>query len=297
MQIIKDPALMTAWSLEQARGGHSIGFVPTMGFFHEGHLRLMQMAGCLCKQVVVSLFVNPTQFGPNEDLAAYPRDFEHDCNLADEAGVDVLFAPEVEAMYPAGVKTTVSVADLTEHLCGASRPGHFAGVATVVAKLFNIVRPQVAVFGRKDYQQLAVIRRMCIDLNMGIEIIGHPIVREADGLAMSSRNTYLKDTEREAALSLSRSIQLARKITAQGERRTAVLGAAVQKEILSHQSTEIDYISFIDQDMQPVELVDKTTVLALAVQISGRVRLIDNGFVLVDDTADDTELQEEKCSV
>jgi pantoate--beta-alanine ligase len=272
---------MTAWSKEQAVTGRTIGFVPTMGFFHEGHLALMRRAGESADQVVVSLFVNPTQFGPKEDLAAYPRDFARDQELAAGVGADVLFAPEPEAIYPTGFNTTVTVGEeLTGQLCGADRPGHFAGVATVVSKLFNIVRPDLAVFGEKDFQQLAVIRRMTEDLNLGVEIIGHPIIREQDGLAMSSRNTYLQEDEREAALSLSRALAVARTMAADGERDAERLAAVLREFILSFPGTEPDYISFVNQfDLQPVELVDKNTVLALAVKINGRVRLIDNGFV------------------
>ena len=223
MKIIRSPQEMTAWSKEQAVAGKTIGFVPTMGFFHEGHLALMRRAGELADQVVVSLFVNPTQFGPKEDLAAYPRDFERDRELAAGVGVDVIFAPEAGDMYPPGASTTVIVGDeLTGQLCGASRPGHFAGVATVVTKLFNIVRPDLAVFGEKDFQQLAVIRRMTADLNLGVEIIGHPIVREQDGLAMSSRNAYLTPAQRPAALSLVQSLHRAREMAANGETDRAI---------------------------------------------------------------------------
>ncbi|MDU9048670.1 MAG: pantoate--beta-alanine ligase [Candidatus Electrothrix sp. Rat3] len=281
MKIIRDPQEMTAWSKEQAAMGKTIGFVPTMGFFHDGHLALMRRAGELADQVVVSLFVNPTQFGPQEDLAAYPRDFDRDQELAASVGVCVIFAPEPEDMYPTGFNTTVTVGEeLTGQLCGASRPGHFAGVATVVSKLFNIVRPDLAVFGEKDFQQLAVIRRMSKDLNLGVEIIGHPIIREQDGLAMSSRNTYLQEEEREAALSLSQALAMARTMIADGELHAESLTAALQKFILSFVGTELDYISFVDQfTLQPVVEVNQDTVLALAVKINGRVRLIDNGFV------------------
>ncbi|WP_420208302.1 pantoate--beta-alanine ligase [Candidatus Electronema sp. JC] len=282
MQIIRHPAEMTAWAKEQAKAGRRIGLVPTMGFFHEGHISLMRRAGQLADQVAVSLFVNPTQFGPQEDLAAYPRDFERDCAMAEAAGVTALFAPEAAEMYPAGFSTTVTVgAELTGHLCGASRPGHFAGVATVVCKLFSIVRPDLAVFGEKDFQQLAVIRRMNADLNLGVEIVTHPIVREADGLAMSSRNTYLAPQQREAALSLSRALALARKMAAAGERSAERLTAALLDFIHAFPETAVDYISFVHQDsLQPAVEIDSQTVLALAVQIGGKVRLIDNGLVL-----------------
>ena len=282
MQIIRRPAEMQAWSQGQAKAGKTMGFVPTMGFFHAGHLALMHRARECADRVVVSLFVNPTQFGPQEDLAAYPRDFDRDSALATEAGVDVLFVPEVADMYPPESKTTVTVSEeLTAQLCGASRPDHFAGVTTVVSKLFNIVRPDLAVFGEKDFQQLAVIRRMTEDLNFGVEIIGHPIVREEDGLAMSSRNTYLTTEERISALSLSQAIALARQRVAEGEQDTKVLCTALRDFILSFPDTSVDYISFINQDsLQDVTEVDETTVLALAVHISGRVRLIDNSYLI-----------------
>jgi pantoate--beta-alanine ligase len=289
MQIIRDPAEMTGWSRRRRAAGRSIGFVPTMGFFHQGHLALMKRAARQADRVVVSLFVNPTQFGPNEDLAAYPRDFERDCTMAEETAVDVLFAPDAETMYPSGSVTTVNVSGLTDTLCGASRPGHFTGVATVVTKLFNIVRPDIAVFGQKDFQQLAVIRRMTEDLNLGVKIISHPIVREPDGLAMSSRNTYLTPVQRPAALSLSKSLDLAADLVAQGERSTARLTEAVRRLIGQHAEAEIDYVHFVDQDsLQPVETVGQGTVLALAVRIGGRVRLIDNGYVSAGAGQEDT---------
>jgi len=287
MEIIRDPAAMTAWSKRQEKQGRSLGFVPTMGYFHEGHLNLMRRAGELADQVVVSLFVNPTQFGPGEDLAAYPRDFERDRDLAARNGVAVLFAPEAETMYLPDSRTTVRVSGLTDHLCGADRPGHFTGVTTVVAKLFHIVRPGLAVFGQKDFQQLAVIRQMCTDLNMGITIIGHPIVRESDGLAMSSRNTYLRAEQRESALSLYRALTLARKMANRGERNVQRLTMALRQFIGSFPETAIDYISFVEQStLEPVETVGTTTVLALAVKIGDKVRLIDNGYVLGDGTED-----------
>ena len=287
MEIIRDPAVMTAWSGEQFARGLSLGFVPTMGFFHEGHLALMRSAGRRADTVVVSLFVNPTQFGPLEDLDSYPRNFDRDRELAAKAGVDVLFVPEAGDMYPPGTRTSVVVSKLTDTLCGADRPGHFTGVATVVTKLFNIVRPDLAVFGQKDFQQLTVIRRMCTDLNMGIEIIGHPIVREADGLAMSSRNTYLTDAAmRRSALSLSRGLALARQMAVDGTLDAALLTSSVRELITSYADTAIEYISFIHQStLEPVSWVDAKTVLALAVKIGGRVRLIDNGYVLAGSSA------------
>ena len=281
MEIIRTVAAMTAWSRAQSKKGKSIGFVPTMGYFHEGHLSLMRMAAQMADQMVVSLFVNPTQFGPNEDLSTYPADFGRDEELAAKAGAAVLFAPDAVDMYPSDSRTTVSVSGLTDYLCGADRPGHFAGVTTVVCKLFHIVQPDLAVFGSKDYQQLVVIRRMCADLNMGITVLSHPIVREADGLAMSSRNAYLDEPQRQSALCLSRSIATARKLAEEGERSVARLTSACQELINATPDTSIDYISFFDQDsLEPISTADRRTRMALAVRIGSRVRLIDNGRLL-----------------
>lgn len=276
MEIIRDPAQMIAWANTRLRASSSIGLVPTMGFFHEGHLSLMRKARELADRVVVSLFVNPIQFGPNEDLDAYPRDFERDRLLAEEVGVDVLFAPDASAMYPPGACTTVSVARLTSGLCGASRPGHFDGVTTVVAKLFHLVKPQVAVFGRKDFQQLAVIRRMVADLNWDLEIVGHQIVREPDGLAMSSRNKYLSEADRLQALCLYGAIRMARARVREGVRDASVLQKELEDFISSHAGVTIDYVSLIDQQsLEPLTVLDAGAVLAMAVKV-GATRLIDN---------------------
>ncbi len=270
---------MRAWATEQQRAGLRLALVPTMGFFHEGHLSLMRKAAEQADQVVVSLFVNPTQFGPQEDLATYPRNFERDQALAAQEGVAVLFAPEAAAMYPQGFMTHVNVGEaLTSPLCGASRPGHFAGVATVVCKLFSIVQPQVAVFGEKDMQQVAVIRRMTADLDLGVEIIAHPTIREPDGLAMSSRNSYLRPEERVSALSLSQALALARTLVAQGQTRSPALLARLRDFILSFPHTSVDYLSVVHRhSLQDMAEVHEESMLALAVQIGGRVRLIDNG--------------------
>lgn len=270
---------MRAWATEQQRADLRLALVPTMGFFHEGHLSLMRKAAEQADQVVVSLFVNPTQFGPQEDLATYPRNFERDQALAAQEGVAVLFAPEAAAMYPQGFMTHVNVGEaLTSPLCGASRPGHFAGVATVVCKLFSIVQPQVAVFGEKDMQQVAVIRRMTADLDLGVEIIAHPTIREPDGLAMSSRNSYLRPEERVSALSLSQALVLARTLVAQGQTRSPDLLARLRDFILSFPHTSVDYLSVVHRhSLQDMAEVHEESMLALAVQIGGRVRLIDNG--------------------
>lgn len=284
MEIIRSPQDMQAWSRAKARSGATVGLVPTMGFFHEGHLSLMRMAATLCDTLVVSHFVNPTQFGPNEDLDRYPRDFERDMDLVRKEPVAAVFAPTPDLMYPQGFQTEVRVQQLATYLCGRSRPIHFAGVATVVSKLFNIVLPEVAVFGEKDFQQLAIIRRLVADMNIPVRIVGHPIVREADGLAMSSRNANLDPANRAAALSLSTALQLARTQAAQGQRSTAELGGLLERHIHSFAGTAIDYASFVDSEtLEPAEMVDERTVLALAVFVegkAGKVRLIDNGYVL-----------------
>ena len=281
MEIIRNPETMNRWSRVQARSGATVCLVPTMGFFHEGHLSLMRRAATLCDRVVVSLFVNPTQFGPNEDLDRYPRDFERDMELVRQEKVAAVFAPTPELMYPQGFQTEVRVKHLATHLCGKSRPVHFAGVATVVSKLFNVVQPDVAVFGQKDFQQLAIIRRLVADMNIPVRIVGHPIVREADGLAMSSRNANLDPANRAAALSLSTALQLAQTQAGQGLRSVAALATLLEQHIHSFAGTAIDYVSFVDcETLEPVDEVDERTVLALAVHIDGKVRLIDNGYVL-----------------
>ena len=278
MRIITSPAEMRAWAGRQRAEGHTVALVPTMGFFHDGHLALMRMAAARADKVVVSLFVNPIQFGPGEDLEQYPVDLDRDEELARQQGVSVLFIPKPEEMYPAGFQTRVAVTELTRHLCGADRPGHFNGVTTVVCKLFHIVAPDFAVFGEKDFQQLAVIRRMVADLNMDVQILAHPIVREPDGLAMSSRNSYLGPDERRQALCLSRSIARARELYADGVRDTGRLADEVRQIIEPVAGARIQYISFVDSGtLEPVSHADANTRLALAVTIGGRVRLIDNG--------------------
>jgi len=253
-----------------------------MGFFHQGHLALMRMAAQRADLVVVSLFVNPIQFGPSEDLESYPRDLERDSELASREGVSVLFTPQAGDMYPDGFQTAVSLGRLPRFLCGAERPGHFDGVATVVAKLFHIVEPDLAVFGQKDFQQLAILKRMVADLNMGVQILAHPIVREDDGLAMSSRNVYLEGTQRQSALSLSRGLAMARELYRQGETDAAVVQARVEAFILSHPGTAIGYVRCVNPgSLEAVDLIDAETLMALAVTIDGRVRLIDNGVLSV----------------
>ncbi len=276
MEIIDSPALMTAWADKTRIAGKTICLVPTMGFFHDGHLSLMRKASDIADEVVVSLFVNPIQFGPNEDLARYPRAFERDSGLAEKAGISVLFAPKAEQIYPTGFCTKVCVSRLTETLCGLSRPGHFDGVTTVVAKLFHIIKPHYAIFGAKDFQQLAIIRKMVTDLNWDVRIVAHPIVREKDGLAMSSRNSYLSLDERSQALCLSRALQMAREEVANGETDAAKLIRKVRDYITASGDVVIDYVAIVTAgDLTPCTRISNDSLLALAVKI-GRTRLIDN---------------------
>jgi pantoate--beta-alanine ligase len=273
MILIETVAEMVQFAREH-RG--EIALVPTMGYLHEGHASLMLEARRLAPLVVVSIFVNPTQFGVNEDLDSYPRDLERDLRVAGEAGVDVIFAPKAGDMYPPGYQSYLNVEEITTQLCGASRPGHFRGVTTVVAKLFNIVTPKVAIFGKKDFQQLAVIRRMVQDFNMDLEIVGMPIVRENDGLALSSRNSKLDPAGRQSALCLSRSLSAARVAFRGGECSVARLRQAALVPIQGESLAELDYLEFRDPDtLAPLQDADERTLLALAVRV-GAVRLIDN---------------------
>jgi len=256
--------------------GKSIGLVPTMGYLHEGHLTLARTAREQDDVVIMSIFVNPTQFGPGEDLDRYPRDLERDQKLVAAAGVDALFVPPVEEMYPPRYATYVQVEGVTEVMCGASRPGHFRGVATVVSKLFNIVQPDRVYFGRKDYQQAVVIKRMARDLNFPVDIITVATVREPDGLALSSRNKYLSPAERRSALALYRALNLAAGLIRSGERSAAVVREAITGEILAHPLTRIDYVAISDAEtLEPLEEIRGQVLLALAVEV-GNTRLIDN---------------------
>lgn len=258
------------------REGKSVGFVPTMGYLHEGHGSLIETARRENDKVVVSIFVNPMQFGPSEDLASYPRDLEKDSKLCESLGVDLIFHPEPEEMYHPGFSSFVDMTVLTEELCGLSRPVHFRGVCTVVSKLFHIVQPDRAYFGQKDAQQLAVIRHMVEDLNMDLEIVGCPIIREEDGLAKSSRNTYLSPEERKAALVLSRSIALGQKLVEDGEQDAGRVIAAMKEMIEKEPMARIDYVKAVDgRTMQRITNVQKPMLVAIAVYI-GSTRLIDN---------------------
>ena len=277
MRLIKKAKEMQAISLAERRVGKRVGFVPTMGYLHEGHLSLVRRAREENDIVVVSIFVNPTQFGPREDFDRYPRDLERDAELLRKEGVDYLFHPTAEEMYPKGFSTFVEVKGLTEGLCGAKRPGHFRGVATVVTKLLNIVQPDRAYFGEKDFQQLQVIKRLVEDLNIPVEVVGCPIVREEDGLALSSRNVYLSREERESALSLYRGLKLAKELFEGGERDAEKIKREVEKLILSHpRVSKIDYVEIVDsKTLKPVKEVKEGDTIALAVFV-GKTRLIDN---------------------
>jgi pantoate--beta-alanine ligase len=276
MKIIRSASEIQEFSEAERRRGRVIAFVPTMGYFHDGHLNLMRIGRKRGDCLAVSIYVNPTQFAPTEDFEAYPRDFERDKNLAEGVGVDVIFCPDNREMYPEGYQTYVNVEGVTNNLCGLSRPGFFRGVTTVCTKLFHIVKPHVTVFGKKDFQQYVTIQRMVRDLNMDIEVVGMDTTRESDGLAMSSRNVYLKPEERESALSLSRSLVLAGEMHANGENDAALILEKVRGLIAGYPYTEIDYANICDTTtMKDVERIEGECVLALAVRV-GRTRLIDN---------------------
>jgi pantoate--beta-alanine ligase len=279
MQIARTVEELREWSRMNRRAGKTVGLVPTMGALHAGHASLMRAAASSCDAVVTSIFVNPTQFGPDEDFDRYPHSFEADCILAEEAGVDSIFAPSVEEIYPSGAETFVDVGSLSNELDGTSRPGHFRGVATVVAKLFIAAEPDRAFFGQKDAAQVAVLRRMVRDLRLGVEIVACPIVRESDGLALSSRNTYLNADERAQALVLSRAIRYVESMVASGERRAAALLNAAREIVSIEPKVRIDYIELADwQTLVPVETAESGTLFAIAAYV-GPTRLIDNAVL------------------
>jgi len=254
----------------------TIGFVPTMGYLHEGHLKLIDIAKEHSDFSVVSIFVNPTQFGPREDFSKYPRDFERDKKLCESRGTDLIFAPSVEEMYPQPSAVRLEIAPLADHLCGAKRPGHFNGVMLVVAKLFNIIQPDVAVFGQKDAQQLFIIRRMVKDLNFPVKIIAAPTVREKDGLAMSSRNIYLSPKEREQSTVLYKALQQAKELIQAGEREARKIKIEIEKLIRKASEAKIDYVEIVETEtLQPIEKLEGQVLIALAVYF-GKARLIDN---------------------
>jgi len=278
MKIIKSVAEMKNLSSTIHRSGSSIGLVPTMGALHKGHLSLLERINNCCDYSVMSIFVNPAQFGPKEDFSKYPRPFDIDCEKAQAAGCDAVFAPSDDEMYPKNYSTYVNVENITERLCGASRPGHFRGVTTVVMKLFNIVNPQVAVFGQKDAQQVIVLKRMVHDLNMSINIDVAPIVREDDGLAMSSRNMYLTQEEHRDALMIYKGIKAAQDIYIAGERSSNVLNDAVRNEIMKSELIDIEYVEIFDTvQLQKMEYVLSPALIAAACRTKqSKTRLIDN---------------------
>ncbi|HMN53395.1 MAG TPA: pantoate--beta-alanine ligase [Sphingopyxis sp.] len=275
MQIIRDIAMLRRAVSALKQGGKSVALVPTMGALHDGHLSLVRMGRRVADHVVVSIFVNPTQFGPNEDFAAYPRDEDRDAALLVEAGVALLWAPDVGTMYPAGHSTHIEVAELGADYCGAARPGHFDGVATVVSKLFNQVRPDIAIFGEKDWQQLAIIRRMARDLDFALDILGAPIARDADGLALSSRNAYLSKQQREAAVAFPGALKAAAKAIAGG----ADVGEALAKaeaDIVAGGFDSVDYVALADADSLERLTAFRKPARLLAAARMGKTRLIDN---------------------
>jgi len=276
MDIIESPPEMQKLAESYRKAGLAVAFVPTMGYFHEGHLELMREGKRLADRLVVSIYVNPAQFSPGEDFERYPRDFERDRKLASTVGADVIFRPSNAQMYPPGHLTYVNVLAMTGRLCGESRPNYFQGVTTICTKLFNIVKPHLAVFGKKDFQQYQVIRRMVLDLNLDLEIVGLATVREEDGLAMSSRNVYLKPDERASALSLVKSLKAAQELYDRGERDSRTILERVREMIEGHPGCGIDYAGiFNTETFEDMERVEGQAVLALAVKV-GKTRLIDN---------------------
>jgi pantoate--beta-alanine ligase len=288
MQQLSSPKEMRDWSRAERARGRRIGFVPTMGFLHEGHLQLVDRAKQRADRVVMSIFVNPLQFSPAEDLAQYPRDLERDRTLAAERGVDCLFVPDTAAMYPTEPLVRISAGPMADTLEGAARPGHFAGVLTVVAKLFHIVEPDIAVFGRKDFQQAMLVRRLVADLDFGLEIDVAPTVRELDGLALSSRNTYLKGDDRRAALALSRALRAVEQAWRSGEADAKALQRRGMQTLMAPGVTP-EYVELVDEQIRPVARADARTVVVIAARV-GSTRLIDN-VVLGEGVASDVAVR------
>ena len=279
MEVLRTLDEMNAWSRKVRENGKTLGLVPTMGYLHDGHLSLARKSINTCDYTVVSIFVNPKQFGPNEDLDTYPRDLEADQSTLKQLGVDALFLPTAEDMYPKGFQTFIHVEEITDKLCGESRRELFRGVTTIVLKLFNIVQPHSAFFGEKDRQQLEVIRKMAEDLNLAVEVVGLPIIREPDGLAMSSRNQYLGKTERETAKSLHEALQQARQLVAQGESSAATIRSRMRNIIEREGRAQVDYISVCDpKRFEELEEIRGKAMIALAVHV-GKARLIDNCLI------------------
>lgn len=282
MQLVNTIKELRQWVIQARADGKTIGFVPTMGALHEGHLTLVKEAKAQCGFVVVSIFVNPTQFGPSEDLQKYPRTLDADCRRCENAGVDIVFAPPVSEMYPEGFDTWVDVNGPTDTLEGAHRPGHFRGVTTVCTKMFNIVQPDFAYFGKKDYQQLTVIKKMVADLNMPLSVVPVETVREPDGLARSSRNIYLSSVERNAAVVLHHSLQNVKSAFKIGERRVQSLQRVAENMLRAEPLARIDYVAIVDaESLSPIETVERPAVILLAVHI-GATRLIDNAILSED---------------
>ena len=276
MRVLRTPAELSEWAETHRREGRRVGLVPTMGFLHRGHLSLMEAGRERADTTAVSIFVNPTQFGPNEDLARYPRDLEGDLRKCQEAGMDAVFTPDAGGMYPPGHRTFVEVTGLQDGLCGARRPGHFRGVATVVTQLFALARPHLAVFGEKDWQQLQIIRRLALDLHLGVEVVGRPIVREPDGLAMSSRNAYLSPLDRSRALALSRGLQAARARWSAGERAADALCEAVRAQLRAAEVRQ-DYVELVaPATLEPLVRAEQPDARLLVAAFVGATRLIDN---------------------
>lgn len=276
MDILKTKEEMIKWSKNRKKDSKTICLVPTMGYLHPGHISLMEKGKPLCDDLVLSIFVNPAQFGPNEDLDSYPSNIENDLTLARKAGVTAVFLPTKENIYPENFQTEIKLKSLPGFLCGKSRPVHFAGVATVVTKLFNIVMPDVAIFGQKDYQQIQIIRQLTLDLDFDIKIVAGEIIREKDGLAMSSRNAYLSKPQRASALCLSKSLNLADELIARGEKKSVTIQTRIKTFIQSFPETSVEYISFCDPaTLEEIERIDGRVLLALAVKV-GKTRLIDN---------------------
>ena len=283
MKIIRSAKEIRALSTEWKKSGQRVSLVPTMGCLHEGHLSLMRKAKSLTDKTIVSLFINPKQFGPHEDLASYPEQFQTDCSLIIAEGVDALFCPAPEEMYSAAFQTNISVTLLSQGMCGKDRPVHFDGVATVVTKLFNIINPDVAIFGEKDFQQLVVVRQLTEDLDYNIEIIGSPIVREADGLAMSSRNRYLDEDGRQCALCLSQAIMACKDLAKAEDNVSAEIIIGKTEEIVKQAGGRLEYAVVVNEfTLVPDKCIDKHSVLALAVKIGDTIRLIDNSKLLMD---------------
>ena len=279
MDILKTTARMQEWAKTRKKQSKTICFVPTMGYLHQGHISLMEQGKPLCDELVVSIFVNPAQFGPNEDLDTYPSNIEKDLSLAKKAGVTAVFLPNKNSIYPKNFQTEINLKFLPQFLCGKNRPVHFAGVALVVTKLFNIVMPDIAIFGQKDYQQLQIIRQLVLDLNFDIKILAGDIVREKDGLAMSSRNAYLTESQRTSAICLFKSLNLAHKMVANKEINCDTIKIAMENFIGSFPETNIEYINFCNPEtLEDVSLIENQTVLAMVVQIR-ETRLLDNTLI------------------